>query len=410
MRLPETRFEDWLEKVLVPPVAPIDDDSDTEGPRVDDFRRVVAIVAIAAVGFFAPSLLIAKVPQEQWLPFLFAAGLTGLIVGGSFVLIPHGSRWSVPAAVLNVVLIAWLAVLFGSYYHQLGLLYTLIVASHAVVHGVYAGLTGALAGSLLVSAFIAPGQQANATDPVYALIYLTGAALVPWTAGRLAHRRAAAVREQLTMITATEREAVMILARAAEAKDHVTGDHVVRVGDLAAELGRRAGLSDTQAEDVRFAGMLHDVGKLHLPDSLLTKAGPLTPDEWELMKKHTIWGERILGSSDGFALARRIARSHHENFDGTGYPDGLRGGAIPLEARIVKVADVFDALLNERPYKEAWDLQRCLDEIVGGAGTRYDPELARELVQMFRSLPEPVVEHLVRQRAVRTSHWSPRGI
>src|SRR5206468_2356609 len=148
---------------------------------------------------------------------------------------------------------------------------------------------------------------------IYAFIYLSGAALVPWTAGRLAQRRAAALHIQLELTTTTEREAVMALARAAEAKDHATGDHVVRVGDIAQRLALRAGLSTLDAEDLRFAAMLHDVGKLHLPDTLLQKPGPLTPDEWETVKQHTVWGERILGSSDGFELARRVARWHHEN-------------------------------------------------------------------------------------------------
>jgi putative two-component system response regulator len=175
----------------------------------------------------------------------------------------------------------------------------------------------------------------------------------------------------------------MILARASEAKDQVTGDHVARVGDLSAELGRRVGMAEAEVEDLRFAGMLHDVGKLHVPDRLLLKRGRLTKSEWEQIKQHTEWGERILGSSEGFELARRIARSHHENFDGTGYPDRLKGEQIPLVARIVRIADVFDALRHERPYKEAWSLARTLDEIRNGAGTLFDPDLANELVAIL---------------------------
>src|SRR3954451_1068099 len=351
-------LERMLERLLVPPTLTRQSHGRLHAPWNDDFTRVVGVVALAAVGFFAPSLVIANVPSDLWLPYLVAAGSAGVIVGGSFVLLRPGSWIANVAAVVNVFVIAGIGWLFGAYYHQLVLLLVLVVAAHAIVHGIYPGLLGALLGAFLVPYVMQAGQPVNATDPIYAFIYLTGAALVPWTAGKLAQRRAAALHTQLELTTATEREAVMALARAAEAKDHSTGDHVVRVGDLAASLALRTGMSPTEAEDVGFAAMLHDVGKLHLPDSILQKPGALTAEEWEIVKQHTIWGERILGSSAGFELARRIARWHHENFDGTGYPDQLRGASIPLAARIVRVADVFDALASARPYKEAWSRER----------------------------------------------------
>jgi hypothetical protein len=399
-------LEAILEYLLMPPAVdkvPPDGSSATDAPvvRIDDFRRVVAVVALTAVGFFIPSLLLANVPVENWLPFTLAAGVAGLWIGGSFYVFGDGSRWAVPAAVINVVIIGALGVLYQSRYHELVLLYALIVGGHAIVHGIRPALVAALLGGLIVPYVLQAGQGVNASDPGYSFIYLSGSALIPWTASRLARRRARALRDQLAITVATEREAVLILARAAEAKDHVTGDHVVRVGDIAAELGRRTGMSDAAAEDLRFAGMLHDVGKLHLPDSLLTKRGPLDKVEWEQVKQHTIWGERILGSSEGFELARRICRSHHENWDGSGYPDMLHAAEIPLAARIVRVADVFDALKNERPYKEAWDLARCLEEIEKGAGTQFDPEIARELVAMFSGVPLDVSAASVRHRPFR---------
>src|SRR3954451_19624412 len=347
-----------LERVLVPPILRDEPGIRPHAPLNDDFTRVVGLVALAAVGFFAPSLVLANVPANEWLSYLIAASLVGAIVGGSFVLIKPGSPLGIVAAVVNVFAVAAIGSLFGAYYHQLVLLLVLVVAAHAIVHGIYPGLVAASLGAFLVPFVMQAGQPINATDPIYALIYLTGAALVPWTAGKLAQRRASALRTQLEVTTSTEREAVMALARAAEAKDHSTGDHVVRVGEIASSLALRSGMSPTEAEDVGFAAMLHDVGKLHLPDSILQKPGALTAEEWEIVKQHTIWGERILGSSAGFELARRIARWHHENFDGTGYPDQLRGASIPLAARIVRVADVFDALASARPYKEAWSRER----------------------------------------------------
>ena len=184
----------------------------------------------------------------------------------------------------------------------------------------------------------------------------------------------------------------MILARAAEAKDEITGDHVGRVGDLSATLAERAGFSSAQVDDIRFAAMLHDVGKLHVPDSILMKPGRLTAEEFAIVREHCVWGERILGSSTGFQLARRISRSHHENWDGSGYPDGLMWEGIPLVARVVHIADVFDALGNARPYKSAWPLERCLEKIERQAGRMFDPELVAlflPLVDVSTHVPHP---------------------
>lgn len=384
--------ERLLERLLMPPVGGINANpapssvGDPPVVRIDDFRRVVALVASAAVGFFIPSLFLAQVPTGLWLPFLVAAAGAGLLIGGTFYVFGDGSPWAVPAAIVNIATIGGLAVLYYPYYHQLGLLCALIVSGHAVVHGIRPALVASALGALVVPYVVQSGVPVNPSDAGYAFIYLAGGALIPWTAGRLARRRAMAVRRQLAVTLSTEREAVMILARAAEAKDHVTGDHVLRVGGLAAELAQRTGMSADEAEDLRFAGMLHDVGKLHLPDRLLQKRGPLTKAEWELVKQHTIWGERILGSTEGFELARTICRSHHENWDGSGYPDGLAAAAIPLAARIVRLADVFDALRSTRPYKDAWDLARCLEAIERGAGKLFDPDLARELIAMYQGV------------------------
>jgi len=238
-------------------------------------------------------------------------------------------------------------------------------------------------GAILIPFFINQRLGVNPTDPVYAFIYLLGASLVPWTAGRLARRRARALNRQLEATRSAEREAVLILARAAEAKDEHTGEHVARVGDLSAELARSVGMPEDTVDDFGFAAMLHDVGKLHVPDRILLKPGALDEAEWTVMRRHTIWGEQILGGSSAFERARVICRSHHENWDGTGYPDGLRGESIPLPARIVRLVDVFDALLSDRPYKPAWDLERCLEEIGRNAGRQFDPELVPIFLAMI---------------------------
>jgi hypothetical protein len=385
------RVEHLFERFFMPAVSPADlSDALSDAPvRTDDYRRMVFFVASVAVGFFVPSLLLAGVPASDWATFTIGATLAGVFIGGSFMVVRQGSPWAYAAVALNLMILGGLAVLYGHYYNELSLAVAMVVCAHAVLHGLGPALTGVFLGGVLVPAVVQGDHPTNPTDPVYAVIYLFGAALMTWSGRQLARRRADALRGQLAITLATEREAVLILARAAEAKDEITGDHVARVGELSHELGLRVGMASAEAEDLRYAAMLHDVGKLHLPDSILSKPGRLTSEEWQLVQQHTIWGERILGSTAGFAMARTVARSHHENFDGSGYPDGLRGADIPLAARIVRLADVFDALRNDRPYKAGWDYSRCLEELDLRAGELFDPELAK----LF-------VAYLDRQRAV----------
>jgi putative nucleotidyltransferase with HDIG domain len=373
-----------------------------EGRRSDDFRRVIVLIAVVAVGFFVPSLPMAGVPIALWLPFTLAAGLAGLVVAGSFFMIDSGARIAAVLAFADACVIAFIGWLFAPYYHQIGLLFALLVGGFAVVHGLRASLGAVLPGAFLVPYAIHAPAGVNATDPVYAFIYLMGASLIPWTAGRLAGRRARALQRQVRTIRAAEKDAVLILARAAEAKDEDTGEHVARVGQLTAALGERIGMSAAEVEDIRYAAMLHDVGKLHVPDHILLKPGPLLPDEWDLMRQHTVWGAKIMGSSSAFETARAIARSHHEDWDGAGYPDGLRREAIPLSARIVRLADVFDALRSDRPYKPAWEFERCIAEIKDNAGRQFDPDLVPIFISIVEG--EPAASPIV---AVRTVNVDP---
>jgi hypothetical protein len=184
-------------------------------------------------------------------------------------------------------------------------------------------------------------------------------------------------------IAQRERDGMVALARGAEAKDTDTGDHIGRVQLLSEELARAAGLNADEAANIGWSAMLHDVGKLHVPDRILRKPGPLTADEWKIMREHPIFGERILREGTGFEMARRIARWHHENIDGSGYPDGLKGSRIPLEARIVRVTDAFDAITNARPYQAALSVEWALTELGRCAGTQFDPELVRVFEELL---------------------------
>jgi HD-GYP domain-containing protein (c-di-GMP phosphodiesterase class II) len=140
-------------------------------------------------------------------------------------------------------------------------------------------------------------------------------------------------------------------------------------------VGRRLGLDDRQLESIHRSGLLHDIGKLGVPVEILDKPGLLTAEEMDVMKQHPAIGARIVAPISAYADVIAAVRHHHEHYDGSGYPDGLAGEAIPLIARIFAVADVFDALASPRPYREAWGPERVLDYIVRGAGTQFDPQV-----------------------------------
>jgi putative two-component system response regulator len=193
--------------------------------------------------------------------------------------------------------------------------------------------------------------------------------------------RAAWLREEVERATsalvAREIETIARLTRAAEFRDDVTGMHVIRVGHMCAALGRAAGLSEEDCNKLLLAAPMHDIGKVATPDDILLKPGPLTAAEFEIMKQHTTAGYEILKGSESEMLqwAADIALTHHERYDGAGYPRRLAGHAIPLCGRLCSVVDVFDALTSQRPYKEPWPIDRAAATIVAASGTQFDPEI-----------------------------------
>ncbi|MEJ2576803.1 MAG: response regulator [Gammaproteobacteria bacterium] len=195
------------------------------------------------------------------------------------------------------------------------------------------------------------------------------------------------VRERTAELRETRLEIIRRLGLAAEYRDNETGLHIVRMSRFSQVLARAAGFDEYQAELILNASPMHDIGKLGIPDRILLKPGRLDEEEWAVMQTHVHIGARILDGhpSELMQMAARIARHHHERWDGTGYPHGLAGEAIPIEARIVAVADVFDALTSRRPYKEAWPVETAVAELHRIAGSHLDPTL----VNLFVSrLPE----------------------
>lgn len=167
-------------------------------------------------------------------------------------------------------------------------------------------------------------------------------------------------------------DAVTMLSVACEGKDEDTGYHVRRVQYYTEALAIEMGVPREEAEHMGVMSILHDIGKLYIPDVILKKPGKLDPSEWEIMKRHADFGVRILGDNPFYEVAREIAACHHENIDGSGYPKGLIGEAIPLAARIAKAADIFDALTSRRPYKEPWSVEKTLEWMGSQIGTQLD--------------------------------------
>ena len=186
----------------------------------------------------------------------------------------------------------------------------------------------------------------------------------------------------------TRLDVVLRLAKVAEFRDTETGTHIVRMSRYAASLAKAAGFTTPQCDLILNTSPLHDIGKIAIPDSILLKPGKLEPQEYDIMKNHTTIGAQILSGGDSVFLnmAETIALSHHEKFDGTGYPNGARGEDIPLVARVCAVADVFDALTSIRPYKKAWSVESALAEIRKCSASHFDPKLVEAFMDMQKDV------------------------
>lgn len=198
------------------------------------------------------------------------------------------------------------------------------------------------------------------------------------------------VRQRTAELETTRLQIIHRLGRAAEFKDNETGNHVIRMSHYARLIAEAMGLAAHSVELLFHAAPMHDVGKIGIPDNILLKPGKLDAVEWEVMRQHPAMGAEILGTHAHplMQAAHEVALTHHEKWDGTGYPKGLRGEEIPLFGRIVAIADVFDALTSARPYKEAWSVDDALAMIDAGAGKHFDPGL----LQPFKAVMPEILE------------------
>lgn len=195
------------------------------------------------------------------------------------------------------------------------------------------------------------------------------------------------VRQRTAELQMANMEVIDRLMVAAEYRDDDTGSHIQRMSRYAYLVALAMGLDQKLSEDIMRASPMHDIGKIGIPDNILLKPGKLTPGEWEIMKSHSQIGASLLANSRSslLNLAEEIAISHHEKWNGEGYPNGLKGEAIPLSGRIVAVCDVFDALTSERPYKSAWPVEKALAVIEADSGTHFDPQVVKAF---FLVLPQ----------------------
>jgi len=184
-------------------------------------------------------------------------------------------------------------------------------------------------------------------------------------------------------LTRAQTETVIMLAAAAEAHEESTGRHLQRVRAITECLARELGHNEKDAEELGLAAVLHDIGKIRVPDAILITPSRLSDEEWALMKRHTVWGAEFLAARPGFDLAAEVARSHHERWDGSGYPAGLAGNEIPVAATIVAVADALDAMTNDRPYRSGRALEWAIAEIQASAGTQFSPQVAAALQRLY---------------------------
>ena len=194
--------------------------------------------------------------------------------------------------------------------------------------------------------------------------------------------------EELTL------ETLSSLARVIDAKDHYTNGHSFRVAAYAKGMAKRLGFSFNDTEQLYFAGLAHDVGKIGISEAIISKPGKLTDEEFEIIKSHPALGGNILKGIKQFKVFEQVARSHHERFDGNGYPDKLKGEEIPYEARIVTICDTFDAMTSDRSYRKALTDEKALQELRDCSGTQFDPDLVKVFIDLYNTFPDSIRNHI----------------
>jgi hypothetical protein len=364
---------------------------------VADAGRPLAALASGLLVLVGVAAAIRAAPGLQPAVVLVTV-VAAISLGASLV----GTRLRPARAVVAVVVTTLFSEVTFPFAPTVVWLFALVIPAVGMIHG---SRSGALAGFVAAPAihWIETGVALDLLDPQtpFGVLILVVIGATPGYLLDLARTRGDRLNRELDraagLVRETEqarqdeaaarRQAVFMLARAAEARDGTTGIHIEHVSGLASGLAAAIGLPPDQVDEIGWSAMLHDVGKIRVPDRVLLKPSRLNDEEWALIRQHPIWGEELLKGDEGFALARQIARWHHEDWDGSGYPDGLRREAIPLAARIVRIADVYDALRSHRPYKPAWSHERTLETLAAMSGRGLDPELTSVFLRLPNHAP-----------------------
>lgn len=190
------------------------------------------------------------------------------------------------------------------------------------------------------------------------------------------------VKELQAQLTEARTAVICAFGQLLDLKDLNTGVHSTRLAEWGVRIGRELGLDDDRLRDLEIAAVLHDIGKIGVPDAILTKPGPITPEERAEMQKHSEYGWRVLHGIPGFGRASLFVLHHHEAYDGSGYPGGLRGDETPIEARIVAIIDAFDAMISARPYRQGLGMPEAIERLQRGAGTQFDPVVTPAFIRI----------------------------
>jgi putative nucleotidyltransferase with HDIG domain len=289
-----------------------------------------------------------------------------------------GSAWGGLVAALGLAVVTGLTVAAGGTSTGTSQVYYLPIVAGALCYGLRGGALAGLAAGLLCGPLMPLDVAAGLAQstPCWLLRLVVFVAI-----GTLIGAFVGALRQRIHALEAFAEEAVGAFVQTIDAKSPYTARHSERVAAFAVAIGQELGLPPHQVKALRWAGLLHDIGKLSVPDAVLNRAGLLTPAEWALVRQHPVESERMLAGIGAFRPYLPAVRHHHERLDGRGYPDGLAGAAIPLAARILAVADAFEAMTAERPYRPALAEEAALAELQAGAGRQFDATIVDALLR-----------------------------
>jgi putative nucleotidyltransferase with HDIG domain len=308
----------------------------------------------------------------------------------------RGRILTIACCLLAVALAHWWTPTSPHTMHAVHVVLRKLFVLPVVLAAAWFSLRGTVAVAALITLFYLPHVVLQWTGNLQENINQYGELATVWItaliAGSLMGREKAALQE----VARTHEGSLVALVSALDAREHDTELHSLRVRDYAVRIGRALGMGGKELGILRQGALLHDIGKIGIPDDILLKEGPLTDSEWLLMQEHPEIGRRILESVLFLAEAAKIVYAHQEKYDGSGYPRGLAGDEIPLAARVFAIADTFDALTNDRPYREAVDIDQAKKEIQAASGTHFDPRV----VAAFLSVPNEEWERIADQVAV----------